>query len=176
MRNPRTPLVALALGLAALAFPAGAAAQAQLNGRFTYDAQASDDIPRAIDTAVRSMNFVLRPLVRGHMRRNERAPRWVAIRYTPSEVSISTDRTAAASTTPADGTPIPRTRDDGKVQYVSAQWANGRLEQTVRAPEAQRVTTYALSPDGNTLTIHVRLTAPRLPQPLTYRLVYHRAR
>ena len=173
MLRIRTLLFTLAL---AAGVPAAAAGQAQLNGRYAFDAQASDDIPRAISASVRSMNFVLRPVVRGHMTRNERAARWVAIRYTASEVSISTDRAATPSTTPADGTPIPRTRSDGKVQYVSTQWANGRLEQTIRAPEAQRVTTYSLSPDGCTLTLHVRLTAPRLPQPLTYRLVYHRER
>lgn len=175
MRRQRTTLIALALIFAAAGMAADAAAQTQLNGRYTFDAQASDNIPRAIDAAVREMNFVLRALVRGHMTRHERASQWVRISYGPSQVSIATDRSPIASTTPADGSAVARPRDDGKVQYVSTRWANGRLEQTIRAPEAQRVTTYSLSPNGNTLTVAVRLTAPRLPQPLTYRLVYNRA-
>jgi hypothetical protein len=169
-----TPLLALVLSLAA-AWPTPAAAQAQLNGRYTYDADASDDIPQAISTAVRGMNFVIRPMMRGHMARHERPFQWVGISFSDTQVSITTDRTRSPSTTPADGTEVSRPRSDGKVQYVSTRWTNGRLEQTIRAPRAQRLTTYALSPDGSTLTMTIRLTAPLLPQPLTYRLVYNRA-
>ncbi|HLL81140.1 MAG TPA: hypothetical protein VK420_00760 [Longimicrobium sp.] len=174
MQAHRTVIAVLALALAG-AFPARAAAQAQLSGRYNYNAGASDDIAQSVNAAVQRMNFAVRPLARRYLARTNRAYRWVEISYAAPRVTISTDL-RAGTPTPADGTPVELRRDDGEVQALSTLWANGRLEQTIRAKEAQRVTTYSLSEDGKTLTVAVRLTSHRLPQPVAYRLVYDRAR
>ena len=47
--------------------------------------------------------------------------------------------------------------------------------QTFRAEDGSRTNTYSISPDGRTLTMHVVLRSPRLPQPLEYNLVFNRA-
>ena len=54
-------------------------------------------------------------------------------------------------------------------------WRNNSLHQTFRAEDGQRVNVYTLSNNGNTMTMNVTITSPRLPDPLTYRLVYNRA-
>ncbi len=58
---------------------------------------------------------------------------------------------------------------------MSSEWDNGRLEQRFQAEDGRRVNLYSVSADGNTLTMNVTITSPRLPSPLTYKLVYNRA-
>lgn len=174
MHPHRTIMSVLVLALAG-ALPVRAGAQARLDGRYEYNAQASDDIARSVSAAVQRLNFAMRPMARRYLTRTNRAYRWVEIDYAAPRVSISTDLRAGTPTL-ADGTPVELKREGGEVQALSTLWANGRLEQTIRAKEAQRVTTYTLSPDGRTLTVAVRLTSPRLPEPVAYRLVYDRVR
>jgi len=38
-----------------------------------------------------------------------------------------------------------------------------------------RTNTFTVSPDGRTLTLGVAVSSPKLPRPLTYKLVYTRA-
>lgn len=175
MRRQRTSVVALALALAALALPAaGSAQEASMRGTFTLNRQASDNVLTAINTAVARMNFVTRPIARGRLNRTNQPYNRVVIDFNTSQVTITFDNRAPIQS-PANGTPIRWTREDGEVLNVSTEWENSTLEHTFAAEDGQRVNTYSISADGNTLTMNVRVTSPRLPQPLTYKLVYNRA-
>lgn len=175
MRNRISALV-FALFAVALVVPAQGSAQgaASLNGTFVYDAAASDDVNRAINDAVAKMNFVMRPVARGRLRKTNQPYQRVAISHTPQQVTVTTDGRAPI-VTPANGTPIDWTREDGEKLKVSTEWENSALEQTFRAEDGQRVNTYTISPDGRTLTMNVTITSGRLPKPLTYKLVFRRA-
>jgi hypothetical protein len=172
----RLPALLFALLALALVLPTQGRAQgvASLNGTYTYDAGASDDVNAAINNAVRRMNFAMRPIARGRLRKtNEPYPR-IVIANTASQVSVAMNGRAAI-VSPANGTPIDWTREDGEELKVSTEWENGTLEQTFKAEDGQRVNAYSVSPDGRTLTMNVTVTAGRLPQPLTYKLVYRKS-
>lgn len=173
MRRQRiAPLFcALALALAA-ALPASAQ-QASLKGTWRYDASASDNVAQAINTAVQRMNFVTRPIARGRLTRTNQPYQRVTVDFTSSQVTVTTDgRDPIVS--PANGTPIKWTREDKEVLDVSTEWENGVLEQTFKAEDGQRVNRYSVGADGK-MTMEVTITSPRLPRPLTYKLVYNRA-
>jgi hypothetical protein len=177
MRRQRTlSLCALVLALlAAAALPSPSdAQQSSMKGTWRYNAQASDNILQKINQAVARMNFVTRPIARGRLNRTNQPYQRLTIDYTSSQVTVTTDQRSPI-VTPANGTPIKWTREDGEVLDVSTEWENGVLEQTFKAEDGQRVNRYSISADGSTLTMNVTVTSPRLPQPLTYKIVYNRS-
>ena len=174
MRRQRTRLLLLPI-LAALAIPAAASAQeSTMRGTFTINRQQSDNVNRAIETAVARMSFVTRPIARGRLRRTNAVYQRVVVNYTPAQVSTTFDQRRPVES-PANGQPVKWTREDGEKFDLSTEWQGGRLVQTFRAEDGSRTNTYTISPDGRTLTMHVTLRSPRLSAPLEYNLVFNRA-
>lgn len=174
MLRQRTRLLLLPL-LAVLAVPAAAKAQeSAINGTFTLNRQASDDVNRAIETAVARMNFVTRPIARGRLRKTNVPYNRMVIAHTAQEVSTTFDNRRAI-VSPSNGREIEWTREDGERLHLRTAWENGKLVQVFRADDGTRTNTYSVSGDGRTLTMHVQITSPRLPRPLEYNLVYNRA-
>ena len=174
MRRQRTRMLLLPL-LALLAVPAAAEAQeSSMRGTFTIDRARSDDVNRAIESAVARMSFVTRPIARGRLRRTNQGYQRVVINYTPQEVTTPFDQRRPIES-PANGQPVPWTREAGEKFQLSTSWENGRLVQTFRAEDGSRTNTYSISADGRTLTMHVTLRSPRLTAPLEYNLVFNRA-
>jgi hypothetical protein len=91
------------------------------------------------------------------------------------------DRPSVSS--PLNGDPVLWDRETGRAcaevrgecVRVTTEWEDDRLAQTFVAEDGQRVNVFAVSPDGNTLTVSVTVTSPHLRAPLIYRLVYNRA-
>ena len=154
--------------------PAAAAQEAALRGTFVINRQASDDISRAIDTAVAGMSFVTKPTMRGRLRKTNAAYGRVVIDYDQRTVSITFDQRRPMESA-ANGTPVKWTREDGDKFDLSTEWEGGKLEQTLKGEGEERTSTFSVSPDGRTLTLNVVVSSPRLPKPLTYKLVYNRA-
>jgi hypothetical protein len=171
MRSLRGPI---ALSLVLVATATRLQAQAQLNGRYVYDARASDSLPAVIDRAVEGVGVLMRPMARQYLSRSLVAPEWLRITYEAPNVSIATNRTVTPINGPVNGAPVHIDRGS-EVLEVSTTWANGRLERTISSEGMLRVNTYSLSPNGNTLTMTARMTSPQMDQPLTYRLVFQRA-
>lgn len=175
MRHHRIPTLFLAFLALVLALPAGARAQApSIQGTFVYDASASDNVNQAIETAISRMNFVIRPIARGRLKKTNQPYHRIAISHTNSEISVKTDNRAPI-VTPANGTPKDWTREDGEKLKVSTEWENGKIVQTFRAEDGQRINTYSVSPDGSVLSMLVTIRSEKLPKPLTYTLRYRRA-
>lgn len=174
MLRQRAVMLLLPLA-AALALPDAAPAQeSSLRGTFTIDRAQSDDVNRAIETAVARMSFVTRPIARGRLRRTNPVYSRVVIASSGSEITTTFDQRRPV-TSPGNGSAVKWTREDGEVFDLSTEWENGRLVQTFRAEDGTRTNTYSISADGRVLTMQVRLTSPRLSQPLTYNLVFNRA-
>jgi hypothetical protein len=172
------------LVLAAL-LPAALHAQqqgAQHRGTWTLNAQASDNINTKINEAIGRMNVVVRQIARPRLRATNAAyPRLV---ITHDATSVRVDMAGRPSvSSPANGQPVLWERNTGAActairgdcVQVTTQWENGRLRQTFQAEDGRRVNVYSVSPDGGTLTMAVTITSDRLPDPLTYNLVYDRA-
>lgn len=149
----------------------------QLQGTYTLDAAASDDVRKAIDIAVRGMGWPKEGFARSRLEKTNLPPyQRVVIQLEPgvTGVSITTDKRAPIRTS-ADGTPIDWTREDKEKFKVSTVLKTGPLVQTFKSKDGQRVNTYSISADGKTLVLNVSVTSDKLPRPLTYRLVYKRA-
>lgn len=112
------------------------------------------------------------PAARSRLRRTNTSYQRVIINYTRQLVSITFDQGRPIES-PANGTPVQWTREDGERFDLSAEWQNGRLVQKFKGEVEQRINTFTVSPDGHTLTLNVVVRSPRLR--LTYRLVCTRA-
>jgi hypothetical protein len=184
MRRQRLAALAGVLALAA-ALPADASAQqsSQLRGTWVLNREASDDVPAKIVDATRGMNRIVGPVARRRLRAtNTPYPRMV-VHYDGQNVRIEMhERPTAAS--PANGQPVLWDRNTGQscarvsedCVQLTTEWQGGRLVQTFRPEDGERRNVFAVGPDGDTLTMAVTVTSPRLPRPLTYTLVFDRAR
>lgn len=182
MRRQRIALV-LAFALAAV-LPQVVTAQqsSQLRGTWTLNRKDSDDINAKINTAVARMNVVVRQIARPRLRSTNVAYPQIVISYDAQDVRVDMQGRPSVSS-PVGGQPVLWQRETGATctemrgdcVRVTSAWENGRLQQTFAADDGQRVNVYTVSPDGNTLTMNVTVTSPRLPNPLTYKLVYNRA-
>jgi hypothetical protein len=167
-----TSLLAAAVLMAA---PVAVHAQAgTIAGTFALDRAASDNVDKAIAQAVKKMNFVTRPIARGRLQKTNQPYQQVTIATAGANTTVTIDKLAPRSA-PSNGTPVDWTRADGEKFKLSMTWENGGLVESFKAEDGQRVNSYTLSPDGSTLTMNVTITSPRLPKPLTYKLVFKKA-
>jgi hypothetical protein len=179
---PGRTAIFLLLLTAALA-PARAAAQenAQLSGTWIIDRGQSDDIEAKINLAIGRMNLLVRQIARPRLRAtNVPYPQLV---FANADV-IHADMPGYPSiASPANGDPVLWHRKTGSTcprvhtncVEVTTTWADGSLVQNFRSEDGQRQNVFTVSPDGATMTLAVRMTSPRLPAPLLYRLIYNRA-
>lgn len=182
MRRQRIALVC-ALALFTL-LPQAATAQqsSQMRGTWTLNRQQSDDLNAKINESIRRMNVIVRQIARPRLRSTNVAYPQLVISYDPQNIRVDMAGRPSVSS-PANGQPVLWQRETGRVcteikgdcVRVTTEWENGRMEQTFGAEDGQRVNVFSVSPDGNTLTMNVTVTSPRLPAPLTYKLVYNRA-
>jgi hypothetical protein len=170
----RSQLMAIALFALAAASPTLSRAQApNLDGSYAFVSDGSDDINRAIEQGVASMSFITRPIARGRLRKTNVPYRTLRISHTASEITTIPDSRAPV-VSPSNGATVKWRREDGEMFDVSTSWEGSSLRQSFRADDGQRVNVYSLSPDGRTLTMHVTVTSPRLPKPISYSLKYAR--
>jgi hypothetical protein len=150
-----------------------AAQKSGIDGTYTLDEAASDNITTVIGSVVGRSNFLTRPFARGRLKKLNPVYRQVAIASSPNELSVTVDSQPALRT-PANGTPVAWVGPDGGKANVSMQLAGGHLVQTFRSADGRRVNDYTLSPDGRTLTMQVTETSPKLSQAVKYKQVYRR--
>jgi hypothetical protein len=159
----RRLLLPLLLALPAVAQTSG------LSGTWTL--AEAPDLPKVIEAATASMNFITRPIARSRLAKTNTAYRTLRIDLDASEVTIQPDQ-RIAQRMPADGQPVVWTREDGETFLLTVRRDKDDLVQTFKASDGQRTNVYHLDPASRTLTLAVTVTSPRLPQPLTYTLVY----
>ena len=138
----------------------------------TDPAAATRTVQDGIEAAVKGMW----PIIKGEARdkleeKNLPLSQQIIISYTPADVTIKME--AGTIKTPIDGVFVRRDIL-GESMMVSTKWVDNKLERTFKAVDGQRVDTYSLSGDGNTLTMHVTVTSPRLSRPCEYELTYKR--
>lgn len=145
-----------------------------LQGTYTLDTAASDDVDKAIDAAVKEVSFLVRGTARSRLRKINVSYKRISISLTETDVSIAVDQLQPLRT-PLNGAPVDWTREDGDKLKVSTVWEGVKLKRTFKADGGERINTYSLSADGKTLTMHVSVTSTHFKQPLTYKLVYQRS-
>lgn len=164
----------VALLVAVLTISLGVRAQtSSLEGVYSATTDQSERIDAAIEKAVAAMNFIKRPIARGRLKKTNPSYERISILRSDAQIEIRFDDRAPVQM-PANGSSVKWTREDGEVFDVSADWQEGRLEQTFKAEDGERVNTFRLSPDGNQLSLHVTISSPQLPSPVEYTLMYER--
>jgi len=159
---------------AAVADTAFAIEQTNLSGTFRFVAEQSDDLDRAINEAISTMSWVVRPFARRRLQHITAPYPRLDISAAADAVLMVADRRAPVRT-PVDGTPVPWKREDGEMFNVSGVWRGRVFEQTFVSGTGRRVNRYTVSGDGQTLTIKVIVTGGGLPGAMRYHLVYRRA-
>ena len=158
---------ALFLGMASLS---GAASS--FDGRYVLDKVRSADVGKAIEEATASMNFASRHIARSRLAKTN---------ISPADVSLSvTDRVeigmgAKPVSVLPDGKAVSWTRPDGEVFQVSVRLEGDRLVETFQGKDGSRRNTFALLDGGQAVAMDVLVESTRLPQPVSYRLVFRRS-
>jgi hypothetical protein len=164
--------ICLSVAACALAAPL-LAQQPDLQGVYTIDADASDNIDAAITRGTADMNFAIRSLARSRTAKTNPRYRRVEIRRNASTVSVKYDARPPIEI-PADGRSITWLREDGAAYSVSVQWSAAQLVMHFESDTGNRTNTLVLQPDGTTLKFNVQLTSSHLPAPIVYTLTYRR--
>ncbi len=141
-------------------------------GRWNLVAAESDNIDAAIETAIRSMNFVARPIARSRLKRRN-----VAFPHFDVSVDGRGLRVHHADgldvVYPAVGESVKTRSPDGS-DITTRLGVEPALLLTYDAEAGRREDTYVLDAKASKLILNVRLTSSSLPKALTYRLVYRR--
>lgn len=139
---------------------------------------AEEIVKKAINAGVKGMGLIAEGIARGRLEKTNLPPyQRITIEggLRLLDISITTDKRAPI-VTPPDGTPVDWTREDKEKLKVSTVLPVdvGPLTQTFKSANGERVNTYVLSADGQTLTMQVVVTSKRLLRPVTYALMYKR--
>jgi hypothetical protein len=176
MRPNLTSLyLALLCAAAMLSYGSASAQTPTLQGTYTLDAAASDDVAKAIDAAVKPLGYFVKGEAEKRLTKYNHPYQRVEIGSTGMEVSVTTDQWPEIRT-PTDGKPVTWTRPaDAKKFSVSTVWEGAKLKQTFTGKEGRRINTYNLEADGKTLTMQVEVTSTSQKNLLLkYQLVYKR--
>ena len=132
---------------------------------------ASDSgIPAAIEATVKDMNFIKRPIARKKLTNKNPVYQKVTIAVGAQEISIQFDARSPVKM-PANGNPVPWTREDGGKFMVSAKLEGGRLTQHFKSEEGERTNVFTVGADRK-LTLAATVKSPSLPKPLTYTIQF----
>lgn len=144
----------------------------RFKGVWTLNAEASDDLTAAIEKTIATMNFIARPIARTKLRaRNVAFPK---IDITAEDGGLRVSHQGGMNVKySAVSQPVHVKAPDG-TDAVTRLSATPTLILTYESESGTREDRYELSPEGNTLTLSIRMTSSRLPQPLLYQLVYRR--
>jgi hypothetical protein len=134
----------------------------------------SESIKAAIDTTVRHMNFITRPIARSRLSKINPTPQRVRVDLEADTVSVAFD-SGNPVVTPLNGQTVswlnPLT---GETNQAHATVSGDTVRQTIMAHDGERENALIFSGDGQRLRLHVTVTSHRLPRPLIYDLMFRR--
>ena len=146
------------------------------SGQWFLDKNSSADISTAVENCVSHTSFFIRSLTRKRLLKTNTMHYKLVIALGASVASITYGSNGAKPVeAPIDGRSVPWQREDGEKLQVSHQFVSGKLVETFQGEDGQKKITFSLSHDGDELTMAVKVSSPRLPEPLVYLQVYLRA-
>jgi len=160
--------------MAVLACSAQAVTISDFDGAWLYDKSRSADVSAAVEACVAKTNFVVRAVARPRLLKTNVPYDRITIATSPSEVKVVYGAAGKPVASAPDGKSIPWKREDGEVFQLSHELKGDRLVETFRGDDGSKQESFGVSADGATLSVDVKVTSPKLPEPLVYRLVYKR--
>lgn len=141
-------------------------------GTYRIDLEECDEIRPIVDRTVAKMNFLVRGIARSRLMKTQILFPAITVYSTDSEFRIRhVDGTDIAHRDVQTG--VKAKAPDGSDIIVRLR-PGPPLVQSYESSDGKRENTYTLSADGAKLTVDVRVTSPRLPEDIRYRLVYAR--
>lgn len=132
-------------------------------------------IEAGVENAVRGMPFFVAPIARDIVRGRTAHSQEFHLEVQGELVRFRTERWGPVSSR-LDGPPVRIVAPEGtRLEMIQRLDRGGRLVQRFNHPDGTRENTLALSGDGGSLWMSVRIYSPRLPHDCRYRLRYRRA-
>jgi len=135
----------------------------------------SENIPAAVNRTVEHMSFITRPVARGRLNKVNPLPHQVMVQVTKDTLAVGFD----------GGNPIATPLNGDSVRWINtltqekdeahASMSADTVRQIINAHDGQRENAYVFANNGASLQMQVTVTSHRLPQPLTYKLVFRRS-
>lgn len=177
----RSTTVALAMSVllvAAASSPASAAMSALelFEGRYTFAGGEAEEerLRAAIDSVVDRLNFFIRDMARGEIRRRIRPEPRIQVHVVDRDHLSVSFGDWGPITVRLDGRPTHVRGPDGDDTRIEARLNGRRIELTQETPRGRRVNWLTLSPDGRYLFMQVSIGASQLPANIRYTLSYRR--
>lgn len=173
------PIAVLLLGLSAAAYGHSRAGNVErFVGVYTLEdeSQAQEKVSHAIDGVVHRFSYFKRGIARTKIHDNVYPESPIEIAALPGDrVRFAFDEWRPPPVV-MGGDPITTPAPDGEMSRMSAHLEENALVLEGRTPQGLKTSTFTLSPDGQHLTLAVRITSDKLPAPIAYRLEYRRTR
>jgi hypothetical protein len=144
-----------------------------LAGVYLLNADSSDSVRSAVDIGTANMNFLIRSIARDRILQTNPIYKRVRLSHDDASVDVQFDSKPPIHV-PLDGAPVSWVREDGGLDDVSGTWSGSRLVMLLSSPDGNRINTFRLAADGETMTLHVELTSPYFSAPIRYSLIYKR--
>jgi hypothetical protein len=141
-------------------------------GTYKVVPEECEEIRPAVERAVAKMNFLIRGIARSRLLKTQIRFPSITVTSDPSEFQIRHD--GGTDIAHADLTTPIRTKAPDGASIVVRLSPGPPLTESYEASDGKRENTYTLSEDGSKLILRVRVTSPRLPEEIRYRLVYKR--
>ncbi len=125
-----------------------------------------------VQHSVDELFFAVRPIAFSRIVDGNPVFPLVRIAFHDGQISVQTPPVAAIS--PEDGTEALMTGLDHETNHVVQRLTTNSLIQRSWTEEGSRTTRFAVSPDGQTLTLHIQIRSPRLPVSVRYTMSYVR--
>ena len=134
----------------------------------------SESIKAAIDTTVRHMNFITRPIARSRLSKINPTPQRMRVDLEADTVSVAFD-SGNPVVTPLNGQTVPWLNPlTGETNQAHATVSGDTVRQTIIAHDGERENALIFSEDGQRLRLHVTVTSHRLPRALVYDLMFRK--
>jgi hypothetical protein len=135
----------------------------------------SESIRAAIDTTVAHMSFITRPIARSRLSKINPTPQIVRVDVGSDSISVAFDEGSPVVTPLSGDTVSWRNPLTGELDEAHGMVAADTVRQIIMAQDGDRENALIFSDDGERLQLHVTVTSHRLPRPLVYDLVFHKA-
>jgi hypothetical protein len=141
-------------------------------GEYSLVAAESDDMQKVVEEAAAGLNIFVRSIARGRLRKTQIAFPLIRISRSGDGFRIAHNGGTDVSHRTVED-PVHAKSPDG-ARIVVRLIPGPPLTQTYESGDGMRMNRYVLSAEMSKLTMEVRVTSPRLPKPIEYKLVYRR--
>jgi hypothetical protein len=141
--------------------------------RFTGGSSQRKDLEQAIEAAAQQLSAAIRGIGRKRLTKTNPIDDTLEIVVAGDKLTTIFE-TGFDATCVIDGPTIHWSNNKGEKYKVRARQKGEKLIQIIQGDDGVKTTVFVLSADKQRLTVHHKITADRLPEPMTYRLSYSR--